>query len=140
MKKVGWMEWPRKSRQVIHNEAAKGKKAAGFLHVYLHLKCASVQVQSTQTEKTIKKKFRKLYRFLWAEETARIDAVRKEEAQKSKQIKDNIAKLESGISALMQKITNVEKEMSAKDFPFLQVLYDYLCCNVHINFLCLSKH
>lgn len=83
-----------------------------------------IKVQSTQTEKTIKEEFQKLYCFLRAEETARIDAVRKEGAQKSKSIQDNIAKLESDISALMQKITNVEKEMRAKGFPFMQKVKD----------------
>lgn len=55
-----------------------------------------------------------------------MDALRKEEAEKSKLMKDNIAQLASDISALTQKITHLEKELRAKDVPFMQVLHDHL--------------
>lgn len=91
------------------------------------LNCAHFQAQTAQTEKTIKEEFKKLYRFLRAEETSRIDALRKEEAEKSKLMKDNITQLVSDISALTQKITNLEKELKAKDVPFMQVVHHHLC-------------
>lgn len=42
-------------------------------------------------------------------------------------MKDKIAKLASDISALTQKITDVEKELRAKDLPFMQVLHYHSC-------------
>lgn len=56
-----------------------------------------------------------------------LDALRKEEAEKSKLMKDNIAKIVSGVSALTQKITNVEKELQDRDVAFMQVLHNQLC-------------
>lgn len=90
------------------------------------LKRVCRQVQSGRTEKTIREEFQKLYRFLRAEETKRIDALRKEAAEKSKSMKEKIAAITCDVSTVSQNIDTVEKELRAKDVPFMQVLDSHL--------------
>ncbi|CAG5928119.1 unnamed protein product [Menidia menidia] len=79
----------------------------------------AAHIQAQQTEKTIKVEFQKLYKFLRAEEAARIDACRKEEAQKSLAMSIKILNLTAEILTLKEKIKAMEEEMSAEDFSFL---------------------
>ncbi|CAK6962163.1 zinc-binding protein A33-like [Scomber scombrus] len=67
-------------------------------------------LQAQQTEKGIKEEFQKLYQFLRAEETARIDAVRKEVTLKSEAMKIRIVNLTAEISSLSDKIKTIEGE------------------------------
>ncbi|KAF3849797.1 hypothetical protein F7725_019516 [Dissostichus mawsoni] len=61
-----------------------------------------IKLQAQQTEKTIKEEFQKLYQFLRAEETARIDAVRKEAALKSEAMDTRLVELTTEISSLIK--------------------------------------
>ncbi|KAM4522203.1 zinc-binding protein A33-like isoform 1-T2 [Odontesthes bonariensis] len=75
--------------------------------------------QTQQTEKTIKAEFQKLYQFLRAEETARIDACRKEATQKSEAMSIRILNLTAEILALKDKIKDTKEDMRAEDISFL---------------------
>lgn len=111
----------------MHTATAKAKRLRDFFTLAFQLKRVCSQVQTGQTEKTMKEEFQKLHRFLQAEETNRIKALRKEEAEKNKLMKDKIAKLVSDIATVTQKITHVEKELRAEDVPFMQVLHFHFC-------------
>ncbi|CAK6962232.1 eukaryotic translation initiation factor 4 gamma 3-like [Scomber scombrus] len=78
-----------------------------------------ITLQAQQTEKGIKEEFQKLYQFLRAEETARIDAVRKEATLKSEAMKIRIVNLTAEISSLSDKIKTMEGEIKAEDNPFM---------------------
>ncbi|XP_053193037.1 zinc-binding protein A33-like [Scomber japonicus] len=78
-----------------------------------------ITLQAQQTEKGIKEEFQKLYQFLRAEETARIDALRKEATLKSEAMKIRIVNLTAEISSLSDKIKTMEGEMKAEDFSFM---------------------
>ncbi|KAM9339218.1 uncharacterized protein ABDE67_016875 [Symphorus nematophorus] len=78
-----------------------------------------IKLQAQQTERTIKEEFQKFYQFLRAEETARIDAVRKEATLKSEAMNIRIVNLTVEISSLSDKIKTIEREMKADDISFL---------------------
>ena len=86
----------------------------------------SPQLQAQQTEKTIKEEFEKLYQFLRAEETARIDAVRKEAALKSEAMDTRLVELTTEISSLTDKLQTLKMEIKVDDMTFMLVLNDYL--------------
>ncbi|XP_034755932.1 zinc-binding protein A33-like [Etheostoma cragini] len=78
-----------------------------------------IKLQAQQTEKTIKEEFQKLYKFLRAEEAARIDAVRNEARLKSEAMNIRMVNLTAEISSLTDKIKTLEREMKAEDFSFM---------------------
>ena len=80
-----------------------------------------LKVQAHQSEKQIKKEFKKLHQSLKNEEEARIRAVKKEEKQKSFIMKEKIEELSKEMSTLSDTITAIEKQMVAEDIIFLQV-------------------
>jgi len=86
----------------------------------------SPQLQAQQTEKTIKEEFEKLYQFLRAEETARIDAVRKEAALKSEAMDTRLVELTTEISSLTDNLQTLKMEIKVDDMTFMLVLNDYL--------------
>ncbi|KAM3602919.1 uncharacterized protein V6R79_013416 [Siganus canaliculatus] len=75
--------------------------------------------QAQQTEKTITEEFQKLYQFLRAEETARIDALRKEAKSKSEAMNIRKINLNAEMSSLTNKIEIMEMEMKSADVTFL---------------------
>ncbi|XP_044206033.1 E3 ubiquitin-protein ligase TRIM39-like [Thunnus albacares] len=79
-----------------------------------------IKFQTRNTERQIKEQFKKLHQFLQEEEEARITALRKEEKQKSKGMKDKIETLSREIAALSDTIKATEKELKAEDVSFLQ--------------------
>ncbi|XP_053192930.1 zinc-binding protein A33-like [Scomber japonicus] len=78
-----------------------------------------ITLQAQQTEKGIKEEFQKLYQFLRAEETARIDAVRKEATLKSEAMKIRIVNLTAEISSLSDNIKTMEGDIKAEDISFM---------------------
>ncbi|XP_042337615.1 E3 ubiquitin-protein ligase TRIM35-like, partial [Plectropomus leopardus] len=116
------------------DEAAEARKAELKLKI-LHLKTKLgsfkaqklihdqmadyIKLQAQQTEKTITEEFQKLYKFLRAEEAARIDAVRKEAAIKSEAMNIRIINLTAEISLLTDKIKTIERELKAEDISFM---------------------
>ncbi|XP_042260574.1 zinc-binding protein A33-like, partial [Thunnus maccoyii] len=79
-----------------------------------------IKVQARDTERQIKEQFKKLHQFLQEEEEARIAALRKEEKQKSKVMKEKIESLSREIAALSDTIRATEEELRAEDISFLQ--------------------
>ncbi|XP_063069995.1 E3 ubiquitin-protein ligase TRIM35-like [Engraulis encrasicolus] len=79
-----------------------------------------IMIQVQLTEKQIKQEFEKLHQFLRDEEAARIAALREEEEQKSRMMKEKIEKMSREISSLSDTIRAIEEEMKADDVTFLQ--------------------
>ncbi|KAK5880258.1 hypothetical protein CesoFtcFv8_023306 [Champsocephalus esox] len=78
-----------------------------------------IKLQAQQMEKTIKEEFLKLYQFLRAEETARIDAVRIEAALKSEAMDIRIVNLTAEISSLTDRLKTLEMDIKAEDMTFM---------------------
>ncbi|KAM9361348.1 uncharacterized protein ABDE67_022404 [Symphorus nematophorus] len=79
-----------------------------------------IKVQARHTERQIKEEFKKLHQFLQEEEEARITALKVEEKQKSKMIRQQIEALSRDIAALSDSIRATEEELRAEDVSFLQ--------------------
>ncbi|KAF3849796.1 hypothetical protein F7725_019515 [Dissostichus mawsoni] len=77
------------------------------------------RLQAQQTEKTIKEEFQKLYQFLRAEETARIDAVRIEAVLKSEAMDIRIVNLTAEISSLTNKLKTLGMDIKADNITFM---------------------
>ncbi|KAK1153659.1 zinc-binding protein A33-like [Acipenser oxyrinchus oxyrinchus] len=80
--------------------------------------------QIFETERQIQEEFEKLHQFLRDEEKARIAALRGEEEQKGRIMKEKIEKLTREISSLSDTIRVIEQEMEAEDIFFLQKYKD----------------
>ncbi|XP_041836554.1 nuclear factor 7, ovary-like [Melanotaenia boesemani] len=78
-----------------------------------------IKSQSQHTEKEIKEQFNKFHQFLKEEEKARIDALRKEEEQKTQVIKMNIVDLSRKIAAFKYTIKVAEEELRNAQISFL---------------------
>ncbi|KAG8007270.1 Nuclear factor 7 [Nibea albiflora] len=78
-----------------------------------------IKVQARHTERQIKEKFKKLHQFLEEEEEARIAAVRRDEKQKSKVIREKTEALSREIAALSDTVRATEDELRAEDVSFL---------------------
>ncbi|KAK2861657.1 hypothetical protein Q5P01_001190 [Channa striata] len=85
-----------------------------------HQTAEHIKVQALHTERQIKLHFKKLHQFLQEEEEARITALREEEDQKGKMMKEKIVALSREISALSDTIRATEEKLRAKDVSFLR--------------------
>ncbi|XP_061098757.1 E3 ubiquitin-protein ligase TRIM35-like [Conger conger] len=74
-----------------------------------------IKSQAQHTERQIKMEFEKLQQFLKDEEAARITALREEEEQKSRMMKEKIEKMTEEISSLSEQIRALEQELGAED-------------------------
>ncbi|KAJ8245223.1 hypothetical protein COCON_G00235690, partial [Conger conger] len=83
-----------------------------------------IKSQAQHTERQIKMEFEKLQQFLKDEEAARITALREEEEQKSRMMKEKIEKMTEEISSLSEQIRALEQELGAEDISFLQSYKD----------------
>ncbi|XP_029899980.1 nuclear factor 7, ovary-like [Myripristis murdjan] len=81
-----------------------------------------IKVQARRTERQIKEEFKKIHQFLQEEEEARIAALRKEEKQKSRMMKDKMEALSREIAALSDTIRAIEKELRAEG---ISILHNY---------------
>ncbi|XP_071351090.1 E3 ubiquitin-protein ligase TRIM39-like [Trachinotus anak] len=79
-----------------------------------------IKAQVRHTEREIKEQFKKLHQFLQEEEEARITALRGEEKQKSKVMREKIEALSREIAALSHTVRSTEEELRAGDVSFLQ--------------------
>ncbi|KAM7366794.1 hypothetical protein PAMP_014738 [Pampus punctatissimus] len=79
-----------------------------------------IKVQMQQTERQIKKEFKKLHQFLKEEEEARMAALWEEEEQKSRIVKRKIETLNREIAALSRTVKATEEQLKAEDVSFLQ--------------------
>uniref|UniRef100_A0A8C9XEV0 Uncharacterized protein n=1 Tax=Sander lucioperca TaxID=283035 RepID=A0A8C9XEV0_SANLU len=76
-----------------------------------------VQVQRTETE--IKDQFKKLHQFLEHEEVVRLAALREEEEQKSRRMKEKMEALSREIATLSDTVRATEEQLRAEDDSFL---------------------
>ncbi|XP_064197428.1 E3 ubiquitin-protein ligase TRIM35-like [Anguilla rostrata] len=83
-----------------------------------------IKSQAQHTERQIKMEFGKLQQFLKDEEAASIAALKQEEEQKSRMMKEKIEKMTEEISSLSEQIRAIEQELGAEDVSFLQSYKD----------------
>ncbi|XP_029007361.1 zinc-binding protein A33-like [Betta splendens] len=79
-----------------------------------------IRVQSRNTGKQIKERFKKVREFLQKEEEAMMAALREEEKQKSKKLVEQTEALSRDISAVSDAVRAAEKQLRAEDVSFLQ--------------------
>ncbi|XP_061590902.1 E3 ubiquitin-protein ligase TRIM35-like [Cololabis saira] len=78
-----------------------------------------LRVQARDTENKIRQQFWKLHQFLDQEEKARMKALREEEEQKSRLVKEKVEALTRDMDALSDTITAMETELRAGDVSLL---------------------
>ncbi|KAK7899440.1 hypothetical protein WMY93_020293 [Mugilogobius chulae] len=78
-----------------------------------------VQAQARLIEKEIRDQFRRFHQFLQEEEQARLRALREEEQQKRRSLQDKLDEVNREIEALLETITETQKQMKAADASFL---------------------
>ncbi|XP_061565128.1 E3 ubiquitin-protein ligase TRIM35-like [Cololabis saira] len=76
-------------------------------------------VQAQETEKQIRQQFQKLHQFLEEEEKARVEALKKEEEQKSRLVKEKVEALTRDMDVLSDTIRATETELTAGDVSLL---------------------
>ncbi|XP_034026686.1 nuclear factor 7, ovary-like [Thalassophryne amazonica] len=79
-----------------------------------------IKFQVRNTESQIKEQFRKLHQFLQDEEEARLAALKEEKQQKSQIMKEKLENVATDIAGLLAIFRVTDKELKAKDVPFLQ--------------------
>uniref|UniRef100_A0A4W5RTB5 RING-type domain-containing protein n=1 Tax=Hucho hucho TaxID=62062 RepID=A0A4W5RTB5_9TELE len=79
-----------------------------------------VGAQGQRAEKQIKKEFEKLHCFLREEEVERLAALKKEEEEKNKRIKERVKEISEMMSSLSDTIRAVEEKLAVDDLLFLQ--------------------
>uniref|UniRef100_A0A672L9Q3 Uncharacterized protein n=1 Tax=Sinocyclocheilus grahami TaxID=75366 RepID=A0A672L9Q3_SINGR len=75
--------------------------------------------QAEQTEAHIKKEFEQLRQFLRDEETARKTALKEEEEQKRKLLEEQMIRINSELSSLVERIRITEEEIETNNISFL---------------------
>ncbi|KAM6972946.1 E3 ubiquitin-protein ligase TRIM35-like [Aplochiton taeniatus] len=79
-----------------------------------------VKIQAVHTELQIEREFRRLYKFLQEEETARLAELREEEEQKSRMMENKIEGLTKQMATLSETALSLERELLTEDIAFLQ--------------------
>ncbi|XP_077407437.1 E3 ubiquitin-protein ligase TRIM35-like [Vanacampus margaritifer] len=79
-----------------------------------------LKVQREQVENKIKMDFEELRRFLQAEEEARLSAVREEEEEKSRMMKEKIVALSRDMAALSDEIRSTEEKLTSDPVSFMK--------------------
>ncbi|XP_077407387.1 tripartite motif-containing protein 75-like [Vanacampus margaritifer] len=83
-----------------------------------------IKVQREQAENKIKMDFEELHRFLQAEEEARLSAVREEEEEKSRMMKEKIQALSRDMAALSDEIRSTEEQLTSDPVSFMKNFKD----------------
>lgn len=79
------------------------------------------QVQAEFVERHMHEEFEKLHGFLRAEEDARMEALKMEEEQKSREMRQKIEEMTSLISSVSESIRALEEETALEGFSVLRV-------------------
>lgn len=74
-------------------------------------------------EKRTREEFEKLHNFLRAEENARMEALKREEEQKTEQMKRKVEEMERKIASVSESIRVLEEEMALEDITVLHVSF-----------------
>lgn len=72
-------------------------------------------------ERRTREEFEKLHSFLQAEEEARMEALRSDKEQKSREMKQKIEEMERNIASVSASIRALEEEMALEDISVLHV-------------------
>lgn len=80
---------------------------------------AYIQVQAQFVEKRTREEFEKLHNFLHAEENARMEALKREEEQKTEQMKQKVEEMERKIASVSESIRVLEEEMALEGITVL---------------------
>ncbi|XP_072298829.1 zinc-binding protein A33-like [Eucyclogobius newberryi] len=78
-----------------------------------------ITAQAKHTEKEIQQQFEKLHQFLLEEEKSRMKDLRKEEEQKTQNMKDKIVAVSRELETVSKTITETEEQLRATDTSFL---------------------
>ncbi|XP_077407433.1 E3 ubiquitin-protein ligase TRIM35-like [Vanacampus margaritifer] len=87
---------------------------------YCNEQATYIKVQREQVENKIKIDFEELRRFLQAEEEARLSAVREEEKEKSRMMKEKIQALSRDMAALSDEIRSTEEKLTSDPISFMK--------------------
>lgn len=79
------------------------------------------QVQARFVERRTHDEFQKLHSFLQVEEEARIEALRRDEEQKSREMRQRIEEMERNITSVSVSIRDLEEEMALEGVSILHV-------------------
>uniref|UniRef100_A0A673N989 Nuclear factor 7, brain-like n=1 Tax=Sinocyclocheilus rhinocerous TaxID=307959 RepID=A0A673N989_9TELE len=102
----------------------------------------SVRSSTEQTEAHIKKQFEQLHQFLRDEEAARITALREEEEKKRKLSEEQMMRINSELSSLVERMRITEEEIESSNISFLlkyKVLTDGCSSSTQCNSACPEK-
>ncbi|XP_029019645.1 E3 ubiquitin-protein ligase TRIM35-like isoform X2 [Betta splendens] len=80
---------------------------------------AHIQVQARFVERRTHEEFQKLHRFLQDEENARLERLRREEEEKSRDIKQKIEDMERKLTSVSVSIKGLEEEMAVEGISIL---------------------
>lgn len=85
------------------------------------LKQIILQVQAQFVERRTHEEFEKLHDFLHAEENARMEALKREEEQKSEEMKQKVEKIERKMASVSESIRVLEEEIALEGISVLHV-------------------
>ncbi|XP_038594520.1 tripartite motif-containing protein 35-like [Micropterus salmoides] len=80
---------------------------------------AYIQVQARFVERRTREEFEKLHTFLQAEEEARMEALKEEEEQKSRAMRQKIEEITNDIMSVSESIRVLEEELALEGIPVL---------------------
>lgn len=79
------------------------------------------QVQARFVERRTHEEFQKLHNFLQVEEEVRIETLRRDEEQKSREMRQKIEEMERNITSVSVSIRDLEEEMALDGISILHV-------------------
>ncbi|KAL2102669.1 hypothetical protein ACEWY4_001837 [Coilia grayii] len=82
-----------------------------------------IQNQAEYAECHISQEFDKLHKFLHEREAVKLEALREEREQKSRAMESRVGRVRGEISAVLETIEKIKKEMESDDIMFLQTYY-----------------
>ncbi|XP_031431863.1 E3 ubiquitin-protein ligase TRIM35-like [Clupea harengus] len=85
-----------------------------------HQTSSHIKIQAQDTERQIRREFEELQQFLRDEQAARLTALKAEERQKSRVMREKIEKINKDIGTLSDTVRPTEKEMRTEHALFLQ--------------------
>lgn len=79
-----------------------------------------IKSQATRTQKMIKSQFEQLHQVLYQEESARLEAVKKEEEEKTAGMKDKMKELAAEVLSLTEIISDIHEQLKEEDMVLLK--------------------
>ncbi|XP_029946368.1 nuclear factor 7, brain [Salarias fasciatus] len=79
-----------------------------------------IKSQAMRTQKMIKSQFEQLHQVLYQEESARLEAVKKEEEEKTAGMKDKMKELAAEVLSLTETISDIQEQLKEEDMILLK--------------------